>query len=283
MQALVRIDHFTDPACPFAFSAEPALLALRWHYAEQLQWHTRLVVLSETPGENEAKGLTVEVIQTGDTLLAKLFGMPINTALRPQSLVALPADTAAKAAELRAPEVADGFLRALRVAWMSDHLPIDRPEAIAQVAKECGIDPAELASWSDEPQTHDALAADKRAARSPIAAATGPLDHKLAGPPGERRYTCPSLELSRIDAPEQRSAAPGIQNLLSYETLLANVAPELTRRPSATDPLEVLRWAKWPLATSEVAEVMGVERAEGEAALAETGATSDARGYWSAP
>ena len=34
----VSIELFTDPACPFAFSAEPVRQRLRWHYGDGLRW-----------------------------------------------------------------------------------------------------------------------------------------------------------------------------------------------------------------------------------------------------
>ena len=43
----VRIRHFTDPGCPFAFSAERQRLRLEWLYADQLEWSTHMVVLRE--------------------------------------------------------------------------------------------------------------------------------------------------------------------------------------------------------------------------------------------
>jgi len=49
----LQITHFTDPACPFAFSAEPIRRRLRWYYGEQLTWHTRMIVLTLEPGEAE--------------------------------------------------------------------------------------------------------------------------------------------------------------------------------------------------------------------------------------
>ncbi|MFT4050059.1 MAG: DsbA family protein [Solirubrobacterales bacterium] len=278
---LLRIGHFTDAACPFAFSAEPALLALRWLYGEQIEWHTRLVVLSERAGENEAKGLTVELIAGNDAQLAEQHGMPINSAVRPHLLVALPGDLAIKAVQLHRPELAEGFLRAMRVAWMTDHRPVDQRESIFAVAAESGVDVDELAVWVDDPATEAALREDMRAARSPLPAALGPLDHKLADSPIGRRYTCPSLEISLAGDPDTRFAAPGFENLMAYEVLLANIAPQLERRPRAGDPIEVLEWAAWPLATAEVAEVMGVSRAHAESALEESSARRDERGYWS--
>ena len=51
--AAIDITVFTDPACPFAFSAEPARWRLRWHYGDQLSWSTRMIVLTLEPGEAE--------------------------------------------------------------------------------------------------------------------------------------------------------------------------------------------------------------------------------------
>ena len=63
--------HFTDPACPFAFSAEPVRLRLRWHYGEQLRWTTRMIVLTLEPGE-------AEKLAEGAPTLQRLYGMPID-------------------------------------------------------------------------------------------------------------------------------------------------------------------------------------------------------------
>jgi hypothetical protein len=39
--ATVTITEFTDPGCPFAWSAEPARRRLQWLYGEQLEWRLR--------------------------------------------------------------------------------------------------------------------------------------------------------------------------------------------------------------------------------------------------
>ena len=55
--------------------------------------------------------------------------------------------------------------------------------------------------------------------------------------------------------------------------MLANVAPDLEVRPWADDPLEVLRWAAFPLATQEVAAILGHDdRDEARTALRDAGA-----------
>ena len=99
-----------------------------------------------------------------------------------------------------------------------------------------------------------------RAARSPSPASRA-QDYKLGGPPEERRYTCPSYELERTapgraDWPTaDRVDLPGFRPVEAYEAALANIAPELTRRPDPETVEEVLDWAGMPLATAEVAAV----------------------------
>ena len=49
----LEISLFTDPACPFAFSAEPVRRRLRRHYGGGLVWTVRMIVLTLEPGEAE--------------------------------------------------------------------------------------------------------------------------------------------------------------------------------------------------------------------------------------
>ena len=49
----IEIELFTDPACPFAFSAEPIRQRLRWHYGDGCAGARRMIVLTLEPGEAE--------------------------------------------------------------------------------------------------------------------------------------------------------------------------------------------------------------------------------------
>jgi predicted DsbA family dithiol-disulfide isomerase len=276
----VSITEFTDPTCPFAFSASGSLLALRWFYGEQLSWQRRLVVLSESSADNDAKGFTAELLHSFDPGMRARFGMPITTAAPPKVLVARPADEALKTVQLIAPERTDVYFRALQIAWFSDRRPIDEREVQLAVAAECGIDADALAATIDTPEVAEALEADKAAARSPLAPATGPLDHKLADSVTGRRYTCPSLEIVAAAEPGRTWVAPGMQNLQAYETLLANAEPNLVRAAPAESVEAALRWAPWPLAEVEIAQLMDKFPFEISDELAQSGATERA-GYWS--
>ena len=87
------------------------------------------------------------------------------------------------------------------------------------------------------PAVEDALRADidARALPSPAARA---LDHKLGGPPHERRYTAPSYELS---ADGRTFAIPGFNPVEAYEAALANFG--LTRRAKPESVEQLLAWA----------------------------------------
>jgi 2-hydroxychromene-2-carboxylate isomerase len=278
--SVVAIEHFTDPTCPWAFSAEPQRWRLRWLYGDQLAWTDRMVVLSEDAAE-VAEVFPPDVHASALAMIRDRFGMPIDATERPRAAASEPACAAVVAARRNAPERAEALLRALRVRIMGGELP-DVPATVAGAAQEAGLDPGQLAAWTATDDTVAALAADRAAARDPLPAARL-LDNKLGGPPEERRYTCPSY----VAATEGRgpAVAPGFQPIESYEVLLANVAPGLERRDDPSGVGEVLAWAGTPLATAEVALLCGMDGAQAREALAEAGAVEHPVGadaYWSA-
>ena len=253
----ITITHFTDPGCPFAWSAEPARWRLQWLYDDQLEWRLRMVGLSERPEDYVDKGFTPERQSTAFERLAEAHGMPMDTSLRPRMAATMPACRAVVAVRRHAPEQEAAMLRALRVLHFSGEL-LDDPDTLAAAAQRAGLDPADLENWLAEPETDTLLAEDLAQARMPTPAARA-LAHKLA-PTGDGgyRYTCPSYELVRGSDGASLSA-PGFQPTLAYEVAIANLAPELTRRDDPESVAEVLEWAGEPLATAEVAAVCGIE------------------------
>jgi len=269
----LEITLYTDPACPFAFSAEPVRYRLRWHYGEQLLWRTRMIVLTLEPGEAER-------LAEGAPTLQRRYGMPIDPAPYPRPASSEPACRAVVAARIHAPEKADALLRRLRVRTMLGGL-LDDPELIDAAARDVGLDPAALARWCVEDETEAALQADIDAARAPSPAARA-LDHKLGGPRDERRYTAPSYEIARAGDPGSMQTLPGFNPVEAYESLIANLAPELGRRPKPEHLEDVLAWAGEPLATSEVALIARIDHAEAQRRLAEvaTPIPAGADFYW---
>ncbi len=243
----LEVTLFTDPACPFAFSAEPVRRRLRWHYGDQLAWTVRMIVLTLEPGE-------AEKLAEGAPGLQRVYGMPIDPAPYPRTASSEPACRAVVAARVHARGREERLLRRLRVRVMTGGL-LDDPALIAAAARDAGLDPGELERWGATAEVEAELQADIAAARAPSAAARA-LDHKLGGPPGARRYSAPSYELRRPDR-HVAATVPGFQPYDVYETGVANLAPELTRRPKPESLEELLEWAgDEPLATAEVAAIM---------------------------
>ena len=256
---MLHIEVFTDPGCPFAWSAEPQRRRIDWLYGDALSWTTRMVVLSESPDDYLEKGFDPPKQSAAFGSIADRYGMPIDASERPRMTATVAACRAFVAARRHAPGRAEALLRRLRIHHLVLGNLIDEPDVIGAAAAEAGIDPADLAAWCAEAGTETELRGDASAARAPLPAAMA-LDHKLAGPSAERRYTCPSWVVHRDG--RQSLVAPGFQPVEAYEVLIANLAPELRRREEPESALDVLRWADEPLAAAEVAGVMGVDVAD---------------------
>jgi len=281
--APVLVRHYTDPSCPWAFSAERQRLRLLWLYGEQIDWELHMVVLSEDPPE----AFTPERLSGAYRRLALMFGMPIDWSERIRVAPSVHACRAVVATRLRWPEHESALLRRLRVLNFAGEL-LDDSDTLELAAGQAGLPVEELAEWAAAPEVEEAMRADMAAARSPSPASRA-QDYKLGGPAEERRYTCPSYELLRATPPPadwptaQRVDLPGFRPVEAYEAAIANLAPELTRRPDPESAAEVLEWAGVPLATAEVAAVMDREPADvrGELARAAGFEPVGVDGYWS--
>lgn len=260
----VHITEYTDPGCPWAFSAEPFRRRIDWLYGEHVEWVSRMVVLSEKPEDYLEKGFTPEKMARALAGIARDHGMPIDTSERPRMTATEPACRAVVAARLHAPDRAPGLLRCLRVRHFAGDL-FDEPEVIAAAGADSGLDAAELEGWMAEPDTEAAMREDMAAAREPMAAARV-LDERLANWSGGRRYTCPSYEMTR-ETDGVRIAVPGFQPFPVYDVILANLVPGVARREPASSVKQVLEWAGTPLATKEVAVVCDIELSEAREAL----------------
>src|SRR4051812_49537899 len=56
----MQVTHFSDPGCPWAWSAGPAFATLHWRYGDQLSWRLVMIGLSETAEEYARRGYTGE-------------------------------------------------------------------------------------------------------------------------------------------------------------------------------------------------------------------------------
>jgi predicted DsbA family dithiol-disulfide isomerase len=262
----ISIELFTDPACPFAFSAEPVRQRLRWHYGDELEWNLRMIVVTEEPGE-------AEKLAEGAPGLQRKYGMPIEPSPYPRPASSEPSCRAVVAARMYAPDRAELLLRYLRVRVMKGGL-LDDPALIEGAATDAGLEPRELAAWTRRPEVEDELRDDAAAARSPSDIARA-LDDKIGGPPEERRYTAPSYIIDGF-------VIPGFNPVEVYETAIANINPEVPRRPTPESVVDVLEWAPEPLATAEVAMIIGtgIEHAREQLERVGRFEPAGADGYW---
>jgi predicted DsbA family dithiol-disulfide isomerase len=276
----VCITEYTDPGCPWAYSAEPFRRRLSWLYGDALEWKVRMVGLAQSPDEYVGRGFTPERQAQAFASIARDHGMPIDTSVRPRMAATLPACRAVVAARLYAPDRMRALLRCLRVRHFSGAL-LDDPATIEGAARDAGIDPAELERWSSGADVEAALRDDMAAARHPLEAARV-LDEKLANWSGGRRYTCPSYEIVRV-ADGVRIAVPGFQPFAVYDVVTANLVPGVDRREPPASVEEVLRWTGTPLATKEVAVVCDVAFAEARERLGRVAEERHvgADGFWS--
>ena len=278
----VCITEFTDPGCPWAWSAEPFRRRLTWLYGDRLEWRSRMVVLAERPEQYLEKGFTPERQAQAFAKIAREHEMPIDTSERPRMASTLPACRAIVAARLHAPDRMRALLRRLRVRHFAGDL-LDEAETVDAAAAEAGLDAGTLHGWMAGDDVELALREDMAAAREPMPAARV-LDDKLANWSGGRRYTCPSYEIVRV-SDGVRIAVPGFQPFGVYDVITANLVPGLDRRepPSSVD--EVLAWTGTPLASKEVAVVCDISLSEAREQL---GRVADERhlgfdGLWTLP
>ncbi len=252
--ATLTITEFNDPLCPFGWSSSPARQRLLWLFGDQIEWRLRMVGLSDSRDEATKKGFTPAMAAQGARRLSELHGMPMDTAERPHMAASTPACRAVVAVRLNAPGRDRAMFRRLQMRQFAGAL-LDDPETIEAAALDLGIDPEELARWTESPETEQALQEDLRATRHPTPEAIA-QSARLARWEGGWRYTCPSYEIVR-DGDGARISVPGFQPLRAYEVAIANLAPGLTRRDDPESAEQVLDWAGEPLSTAEVAEVLG--------------------------
>lgn len=255
----IVVDYFGDPACPWDFSAEGARLRLEWRYGTRLEWRRHMVGLSGDAHEYARRGVTTADLAAGRRAIRDMFGMPIDVTEAERHMVTVVACRAVVAVRLHVPDREEVFLRRLRVMSLSERRMIDEPLVLHDAARDVGIDPADINRWCADPEVEAALALDMDLARSPRPAALAMPERLARTSEGGWRYTCPSYVFAVGD---RALDAPGFQPARVYEVILANLAPDVPLRATATRVEDVLEWAQYPLATAEVAAIMELPTAQ---------------------
>lgn len=251
---MIRVTHFSDPGCPWAWSNGPAFAVLQWRYGAQLQWRHVMIGLGETAEHYRRRGTTGES-QARNYRKFRHRGMPFATSPRERPHATWPMCRVVVAARRLAPDREWAVFRAFQFAQFTSTLTLDEPAGLEQaLAWLPGIDAAELVAASTEPETEELFAADRALARSAAGGATEFQGRSATTPEGEIRFTAPSLILEAEDG--RSLEVGGFQPVEAYDVAIANLDRSLERRPPADDAVEMLQAFPDGLTTAEVAAVM---------------------------
>lgn len=270
MDDAIDITLYTDPACPWGYSALPALRGLEWRYGDQLRWRLVLIGLTESASQYEARGYSP--LSSAQGLVGfRRYGMPLAPQVRARLIATSPACRAIVAARLDAPGREWEVLRRLQLAQFTSAMLLDDLDDLR----------VHVGTLVDRIGDEDVLAAyesDRREART-AAGGPGELQGKTADTDGAVRYTAPSLVVRRGEATLE---AAGFQPLEAYDVLVANLHPGLDRRRPPESVAEVLAAFPGGLTTQEVAATMvhgndAPDRRRAEQQLLELCATGAAR------
>jgi 2-hydroxychromene-2-carboxylate isomerase len=253
MSAPIAVTHYTDPGCPWAYSASPHLAVLRWRYGDQLDWTTVMIGLTEDPQAYIARGYSPAMMTQGYRRFRRL-GMPFATQPKERVSATGRACRALVAVRRLDPAREDEALRALQFAQFTTTLLFDTDEGIrAALARVEGLDADAVLAALDDPQVEADYQADRARTRTAEGSPTE-FQGKAANSDGAVRFTAPSLQFTHADG--RMLEAGGFQPVEAYDVCIANLDPTLTRRPPAADPVEALGAFPYALTTREVAGLL---------------------------
>jgi predicted DsbA family dithiol-disulfide isomerase len=268
--APISVTHFSDPGCPWAYSASPALALLQWRFGDQLDWRLVLIGLAETPDRYERSGYTAVRSAQGYARFRR-FGMVFGGQPKARVTATGRACRAVVAARLNGgPEQELAVFRALQLAHFTTTLLLDEDDDLRTILRAVeGIDADAIVGALDDEAVEAAYQEDRTLARTAAGTPTE-AQGRSADTDGAVRYTAPSLIFRRDDGTSLEVG--GFQPFEAYDTAIANLDPTLARRPAAEDPVDVVAALPYAPTTREVAvclaERLGQPDDEGaEAAL----------------
>jgi predicted DsbA family dithiol-disulfide isomerase len=273
---MIETTLYSDPACPWAYSASPALRVLEWRYREQLRWRLVTIGLTEDASQYERRGYTPLRGALGQ-LNFRRFGMPFAPAPKPRVSATARACRAIVSARLQQPGTEFGVYRALQFGNFTGGLVLDDDAQLERTLSAAGFDGPGIVAELDSPEVTEAYERDRAEARMAEGSPTE-LQGKTATTDGPVRYTAPSV-VFKLDG--RQLEAGGWQTVEAYDVLVANLDPAVTRAQPPETPEPLLDHFEDGLTTQEVAALMtrgndAVDRVGAERALLELVASGKA-------
>jgi predicted DsbA family dithiol-disulfide isomerase len=275
---MIKVTLYSDPACPWAYSANPALRVLEWRYGDQLDWRLVLIGLTEDASQYVKRGYTPLRGALGQIRFRDRYGMPFAPAPKPRVSATARACRAVVAARLSEPGSEWAVFRALQLANFNNGLVLDDDAQLAAALDAAGFDGSRLTSMLDSPEVSEAYERDRAETRTAAGSPTE-FQGKAGNTDGVVRYTAPSVVFERDG---HRLEAGGFQPIEAYDVLIANLDPKLARQGPPETPEPLLERFAYGLSTQEVAALMAQgndppDRGAAEQALIELVAAGRAR------
>jgi predicted DsbA family dithiol-disulfide isomerase len=247
---VIRATLYTDAACPWAYSASPALRVLEWRFRSQLDWRLVMIGLRDEP--SSAPYDPARVARRYGVFRDR-YGMPFAPSAKERAAATGRGCRAVVAARLLDPGSEWRVLRGLQLANFTTTLLLDDDERIRAALREVpGLDADAIVARLDDDDVGAAYEADKAEARR-AAGTAAEAQAKTSTSDGPVRFTAPSVVFEREGV---RFVAGGWQPVLAYDVLLANLDPTLQRTspPESAEPL--LDFFPDGLTTAEVAALL---------------------------
>ena len=248
--SVVETTLYTDAACPWAYSASPALRVLEWRYRDQLSWRLVMIGLREDASELAARGYDTTRAAGRLATFRERYEMPFDLVPKERAAGTGLGCRAVVAARLLEPGSEWRVLRALQLAQFTSDLLLDDPERIGDALRAVpGIDAGGIVASLDAPDVTEAYEREREEART-AAGTAAEAQGKTSTSDGPVRFTAPSLVFRRG---EQTLVAGGWQPLPAYDVLLANLDPTLERTPAPATPESLFEFFADGLTTAEAA------------------------------
>jgi 2-hydroxychromene-2-carboxylate isomerase len=250
---VIRATLYTDAACPWAYSAGPALRVLEWRFRDQLEWRLVMIGLREDATGLVERGYTPARSVLGWMRFRQRYGMPFRLVPKDRLAGTGRGCRAVVAARLRDPGSEWRVLRALQLANFTTPLLLDDDELIRAALRTLpGIDADAIVDSLDDEDVTAAYDQDRAETRSAAGTAAEAQD-KTSASDGPVRYTAPSVVFEQNG---RRLVAGGWQPVLAYDVVLANLDSSLERTPPPDDPEPLLAYFPDGLTTAEVAALL---------------------------
>ena len=174
----VIITNFTDPVCTWCWGTEPIFRKLETHYPNQIEFHYVMGGLVEDINQFQdfSNGIDAGSEGANQQIVAhwlesaERHGMPIESqgfALFSNEYPSTyPQNIAYKAAQKAAPEKADGFLRRIREATLTEAQITSRQDVLVSLADEVGINVADFIKYLKDGTAKQAFYEDLSLTRS---------------------------------------------------------------------------------------------------------------------